>query len=178
MCVVMVVASSCNRDEVITTQLPEIIIDGDGVYSVKVGEEIRLDPEYRNADDATFEWRIGDTVVGTERAYIFAAEEAGEVFVTITVTTPAGSDSEELRIDVAEPEMPAIEIAMEDRTVAVGFKQTILATLRQTEHECEVWWTVNDEEVARDVTSYEFEANEVGTWRGERQRNNHCGKCR
>ena len=176
MCVVMVVASSCNRDEVITTQLPEIIIDGDGVYSVKVGEEIRLDPEYRNADDATFEWRIGDKVVGTERAYIFAAEEAGEVFVTITVTTSVGSDSEELRIDVTEPEMPAIEIAMEDRTVAVGFKQTILATLRQTEHECEVWWTVNDEEVARDVTSYEFEATEVGTYHIVATASNHHGE--
>ena len=43
--VLMVIASSCNRDEVITAILPEIIIEGDGVYSVTVGEEIRLDPE-------------------------------------------------------------------------------------------------------------------------------------
>ena len=157
--------SSCNRDEVLTADLPEIIIEGDGIYSVKVGEELRLAPDYRNSDGATFEWRIGNDVVGTERAYIFMAEEAGEVYITITVTTDAGTDSEELRIDVTELDTPAIDIAMEDVTVAVGFKKTITATVRKTEHECEIRWTVNDEEVATDVESIEFEATEVGTYR-------------
>lgn len=163
--VLAIITSSCNRDEVLTADLPEIIIEGDGIYSVAVGEEIRLAPDYRNADDATFEWRIGDDVVGTERAYVFVAEEAGEVYITITVTTDAGNDTEELRIDVTEPDTPAIDIAMEDITVAVGYKQTITATVRKTEHECEIRWTVNDEEVATDVESYEFEATEVGTYR-------------
>ena len=163
--VLAIITSSCNRDEVLTADLPEIIIEGDGIYSVAVGEEIRLAPDYRNADSATFEWRIGDNVVGTERAYVFVAEEAGEVYITITVTSDAGNDTEELRIDVTEPDTPAIDIAMEDITVAVGFKQTITATVRKTEHECEIRWTVNDEEVATDVESYEFEATEVGTYR-------------
>ena len=162
--VVMVIASSCNRDEVITAILPEIIIEGDGVYSVKVGEEIRLAPEYRNAEGAKFEWRINNDVVGTERAYVFQATEAGEYYVKLTVTTDSGSNSEEMRIDVTELDTPAIEIAMDDIVVAVGYKQTITATLRKTEHECEVIWTVNDKEVAKDVTSYEFEATEVGTY--------------
>lgn len=162
--VLAIIASSCNRDEVLTADLPEIIIEGDGIYSVKVGEELRLAPDYRNADVATFEWRIGNDVVGTERAYVFMAEEAGEVYITISVTTDAGNDSEELRIDVTEPDTPAIDIAMEDITVAVGFKKTITATVRKTEHECEIRWTVNDEEVATDVESIEFEATEVGTY--------------
>ena len=161
----MVIASSCNRDEVITAILPEIIIEGDGVYSVMVGEEIRLAPEYRNVEGATFEWRIDEEVVGTERAYVFMAEEAGEYYVKLTVTTDSGSDSEEMRIDVTELDTPAIEIAMDDIVVAVGYKQTITATLRKTEHECEVVWSVNGEEVAKDVTNYEFEATEVGTYR-------------
>lgn len=162
--VLAIITSSCNRDEVLTADLPEIIIEGDGIYSVKVGEEIRLAPDYRNADVATFEWRIGNDVVGTERAYVFMAEEAGEVYITITVTTDAGNDSEELRIDVTEPDTPAIDIAMEDITVAVGFKQTITATVRKSEHECEISWSINDEEVATDVESIEFEATEVGTY--------------
>lgn len=163
--VVMVIASSCNRDEVITTQpLPEIILEGGGVYSVMVGEEIRLAPEYRNAEGATFEWRIDNEVVCTECAYVFQATEAGEVYVSISVTTDSGSNTEELRIDVGEAETPVIDIAMEDTTVAVGFKQTIMATMRKTENECKVTWSVNDEEVAKDVTSYEFEAKEVGTY--------------
>lgn len=163
--VVLVIASSCNRDEVITTQLPEIVLEGDGVYSVMVGEEVRLAPDYRNAEGAKFEWVVGEEVVCTERAYVFIGEEVGEYYVTLTVTTDAGSDSEEMRIDVTAPDTPAIDIAMEDITVAVGFKQAITATVRKTEHECEIRWTVNDEEVATDVESYEFEATEVGTYR-------------
>lgn len=175
--VVMVIASSCNRDEVITTQpLPEIILEGDGVYSVMVGEEIRLAPEYRNAEGAKFEWRIDDEVVGTERAYVFQATEAGEVYVSISVTTDSGSDTEELRIDVGEAETPAIDIAMEDIVVAVGYKQAITATLRKTENECKVTWSVNDEEVAKDVTSYEFEAKEVGTYHIVAKASNLHGK--
>lgn len=162
----MVIASSCNRDEVITTQpLPEIILEGDGVYSVMVGEEVRLAPDYHNAEGAKFEWRIDDEVVGTECAYVFMAKEAGEHFITLTVTTNAGSDSELMRIDVTAHDTPVIDIAMEDATVAVGFKQAITATLRKTENECKVTWSINDEEVAKDVTSYEFEAIEVGTYR-------------
>ena len=163
--VVLVIASSCNRDEVITTQLPEIVLEGDGVYSVIVGEEVRLAPDYRNAEGAKFEWVVGEEVVCTERAYVFIGEEVGEYYVTLTVTTDAGSDSEEMRIDVTAHDIPAIDILMEDITVAVGFKQTIMATVRQTDHECEIRWTVNDEEVATDVESYEFEATEVGTYR-------------
>ena len=164
--VVLVIASSCNRDEVITTQpAPEIIIESDGIYSVMVGEEVRLAPDYRNAEGAKFEWVVDEEVVCTERAYVFMSEEIGEYYVTLTVTTDAGSDSEEMRIDVTAHDTPAIDIAMEDVTVAEGFKQTITATLRKTEHECEVTWMVNDEEVAKDVTSYEFEAVEVGTYR-------------
>lgn len=60
--------------------------------------------------------------------------------------------------------MPAIDIAMEDIVVAVGYKQTITATVRTTEHECKVTWRVNDEIVADNITSYDFEAEEVGTY--------------
>lgn len=175
--VVMVIASSCNRDEVITTQpAPEIIVEGDGVYSVMVGEEVRLAPDYRNAEGAAFEWVIDDEVVGTERAYIFMSEEIGEYYITLTVTTEAGSASEEMRVDVTAHDTPAIDIAMKDITVAVGYKQTITATLRKTEEECEVTWTINDEEVAKDVTSYDFEATEVGTYRIVATAANHHGK--
>ena len=48
--VLAIITSSCNRDEVLTAELPEIIIEGDGIYSVKVGEELRLAPDYRNSD--------------------------------------------------------------------------------------------------------------------------------
>lgn len=163
--VAIVVASSCNRDEVITADpLPEIILEGDGVYSVMIGEEVRLAPDYHNAEGAEFEWMIDDMVVGTERAYVFSSEEVGEFYITLTVTTTAGSDSEEMRIDVTPHDTPAIDIAMEDMTVAIGFKQTIMATVRQTKEEPTIVWSINDEEVAEGL-SLDFVAEEVGRYR-------------
>ena len=162
--VAVVIASSCNRDEVITADpLPEIILEGDGVYSVMVGEEVRLAPDYRNAEGAQFEWTIDDEVVGTERAYVFSSEEIGQVYITLTVTTPAGSDSEEMRIDITAHDTPAVDIAMEDMTVAVGFSQRITATVRQTTEAATVVWSVNDEDVAEGL-AYDFVAEEIGVY--------------
>ncbi len=99
----VVIISSCNRDEVITTAAPpEIILDDAGIYSVKQGDEIRLAPRYERADDATFEWVIENNIVCTERAYVFYGESHGEHFITLTVTTAAGSASQSLTIDVVE----------------------------------------------------------------------------
>jgi hypothetical protein len=99
---VALITSSCNRDDVIIADpLPEIILgESGGVYSVKVGNEVRLAPDYENATDATYSWKIDGVEVGTERSYIFFGEEIGSYYISLSVTTAAGSDSEELRVDV------------------------------------------------------------------------------
>lgn len=173
--VVMIVASSCNRDEVITILPPEIIVEGSGEYCVKVGEEIRLAPEYRQADGATFEWRIDGEVVGTGSDYIYYAEAVGEVYVLLTVENEAGSDSEEMRIDVVEPMTPTIDIAMDDTTVAIGYVRELRANLRKTELETEIFWTLNGERVA-EGDSYRFEAVALGEYLIEATAKNSDGE--
>ena len=173
--VVMIVASSCNRDEVITILPPEIIVEGSGEYCVKVGEEIRLAPEYRQADGATFEWMIDGEVVGTEPDYIYRAEAVGEVYVLLTVENEVGSDSEEMRIDVVEREVPTIDIAMDDTTVAIGYVRELRANIRKTELETEIFWTLNGERVA-EGDSYRFEAVALGEYLIEATAKNSDGE--
>lgn len=173
--VVMIVASSCNRDEVITILPPEIIVEGSGEYCVKVGEEIRLAPEYRQADGATFEWRIDGEVVSTGPDYIYRAETVGEVYVLLTVENEVGSDSEEMRIDVVEREVPTIDIAMDDTTVAIGYVRELRANLRKTELETEIFWTLNGERVA-EGDSYRFEAVALGEYLIEATAKNSDGE--
>ena len=173
--VVMIVASSCNRDEVITILPPEIIVEGSGEYCVKVGEEIRLAPEYRQADGATFEWMIDGEVVGREADYIYYAEAVDEVYVLLTVENEVGSDSEEMRIDVVEREVPTIDIAMDDTTVAIGYVRELRANLRKTELETEIFWTLNGERVA-EGDSYRFEAVALGEYLIEATAKNSDGE--
>lgn len=162
--VAVVTASSCNIDEVVTAPpAPEIILEDGGVYSVKVGEEVRLAPDYRNAEGAKFEWTIGGKVVCTERAYVYTAESIGEVYVSLTVATDAGSDTAEMRIDILDREIPTIDIAMADVTVAVGYQRLIAANVRETELETAIFWSVNGEKVAEGL-SFIFEAKTAGTY--------------
>ena len=162
--VAVVTASSCNIDEVVTAPpAPEIILEDGGIYSVKVGAEVRLAPEYKNVEGATFEWSIAGEVVCTEHAYVHKAEDVGEVYVMLTVANDKGSDTEEMRIDILDREIPTIDIAMADVTVAVGYQRLIAANVRETALETTIFWSVNGEKVA-DGMSFIFEAKTAGTY--------------
>lgn len=153
MCVIVVVSSSCNIDEEITTSLPpKIHLDSDtGIYTVKVGRELIIAPNYESAEGATYRWTIDGKVVGNEPSLSFKREKCGEYYAVITVTTDAGSDSEEIRIDVVELEIPTISIAgSKHQTVALGTIVKLNATLRDTSLEANIRWTLDGEPMATD----------------------------
>lgn len=103
--------ASCNKDDVITEPLlPEVVFEDDAnALTVKTGSTIRIAPTYRNAEGATFGWRIDGKVVGTDPAYDFTAgAEPATVYVGLDVTTAVGTTSEELRIDVVDRLLPTI----------------------------------------------------------------------
>lgn len=163
---VIVIASSCNRDGVITIDsLPEIILGSEeGVYSVKQGEEIRIAPNYTNVEDAEFEWVMDNEVVCRERAYIFLAEEIGSYYITLRVTTPIGSDEEELRVDVVEREIPTIEIIGEaHRILCVGTAIELHTAVAETNLSTTISWSLDGESVGHGE-SYRFEASAIGDY--------------
>ena len=61
---IIVVASSCNKDDVITTSLPpEIVLDSDtGIYTVKIGRELVIAPTYKQSAEAEFLWTMNGEV--------------------------------------------------------------------------------------------------------------------
>lgn len=162
--VVIAATSSCNRDEVLTTDLaPEIILEGNGIYEVCLGYEVRLAPDYKSADNATFEWRIDDDIVCQERAYVHYAEAVGSLYVTLTVTTSSGSDTKEMRIDVRDADIPTLDIVAEDTTVAVGFSKRLVANVRDTAFDTTISWSLNGESVGSGE-EYLFEAQSIGSY--------------
>lgn len=106
---------SCNEDgEIVVAQpeKPQITLDNQSaVYKVKTGRELTIRPLYANADDAQYAWTIGDELVGRNPYYTFCSETVGSVFIGLKVTTAGGSALEELRIDVAELEIPTVSLA-------------------------------------------------------------------
>ena len=160
----MVVTSSCNIDDVITTVLPPtIILDSPtGIYSVKQGREIVIAPSYDSAAGATYRWTMGAEVLSTSPSLRFESDTVGEYFVTITITTEGGSASEEIRIDVLALEVPTVTIAgHRNQSVAVGATINYQASVRETSLTTTLQWSLNDDIVGEGKT-YTFDADAVG----------------
>ena len=93
-CVMVIISSSCNIDEEITTSLPpKIIIEGNGSYRVRLGDELRLAPRYENCDEATFSWSIEGVELSNQPTYTFTAQSKGTTKLLLTVSNISGSDS-------------------------------------------------------------------------------------
>ncbi len=162
----VVVASSCNIDEEITTSLPpKIYLDSDsGIYTVKQGREVIIAPSYDNAEGATYSWRMDGRLIGNDASLAFMREAVGEYYILLTVTADTGSDSEEIRVDVVELEIPTVTIAGSDNiTVAVGSEVKLNASVRKTSLTTTFAWSVNDEVVSEEL-AYTFEADALGAY--------------
>ena len=164
--VMVVIASSCNIDEEITTALPpKIYLDSNsGVYTVKQGREVIIAPSYENAEGATYSWKIDGRLIGNDASLAFMREAVGEYYIMLTVTTSTGSDSEEMRVDVVELEIPTVTIAGSDNiTIAVGSEVKLNASVRKTSLPTSFSWSINDEVVGEELT-YTFEADALGSY--------------
>ena len=164
--VIVVGASSCNIDDVITTSLPpKILLDSEtGIYTVKEGREIIIAPNYELAEGAAYSWTMNGEVLSTSPSLRFLPEEIGSYFITIAVTTDAGSDEEEIRVDVIALEIPIVTIAgSKQQTVAIGTNINLNASVRNSSLETSLAWSINGEMVSGD-SSYTFSADAIGNY--------------
>ena len=166
--VIVVVASSCNIDEEITTSLPpKIVLDSNsGVYTIKQGRELTIAPSYENAEGATYSWKLDGRLIGNDASLSFMREAVGEYYIVLTVTANTGSDSEEIRVDVLELETPTISIAgSKNHTVALGTVVKLNATVRESSLGTKIKWTLDGEPMATDdELSCSFETFAVGSF--------------
>ena len=144
---------------------PKIYLDSDsGVYTVKQGREVIIAPSYENAEGATYSWRMDGRLIGNDASLAFMRESVGEYYILLTVTADTGSDSEEIRVDVVELEIPMVTIAGSDNiTVAAGAEVKLNASVRKTSLPTTFSWSINDEVVSEELT-YTFEADALGTY--------------
>ena len=164
--VIVAISSSCNIDEEITTALPpKIILDSEtGIYTTKQGREIIIAPSYESAEGASYSWIVDGRYLGNSPTLSFMRESVGEYYITLTVTTNAGSDREEIRVDVVELEIPTVSITgSANITVAVDSEIKLIATVRQTTLPTSFYWSINDEEVSNEL-GYTFNANNIGSY--------------
>lgn len=175
------VVTSCNRDEELTAgSKPVIEFDHpDGIYRVCVGEELTLAPEIENGDGAECVWTLDDgTVVCRGPVWTSRWNRAGEYYVLLTVTNSAGTDREEVRIDVYSPQPPAISLALppDGLTVLKGTEYTFEPLFGNVSdgETLTVEWFVNGRKVA-DGDSFTFSADQTGIYNNIIRATNSAG---
>ena len=100
---------ACNKDEVITTvPTPEIVVEGSGVYTTKVGRAILLEPRVENAEGAIFGWYEKGIKVGDEASYEFVSDAANTYYLTLRVENKSGRAEADFRIEVYDLIPPKI----------------------------------------------------------------------
>lgn len=167
--VAMFTLSSCNTDDVIevSSPLPPVItLDSEtAVYTVKTGRELTISPTYKYADKALYVWSIDGKVVGDEPALVFSAVTVGEVFVQLSVSTRYGTTSEELRVDVADLEVPTISLAGAENgyTVLTGNKLQLTPSVVTTSIPTNYVWTLNGTDVSTEK-EYVFSKTDAGEY--------------
>lgn len=144
---------------------PKIVLDNNtGVYTVKQGRELIIAPSYENAVGATYSWKLDGRLIGNDASLSFSRDAIGEYYIVLTVTANTGSDSEEIRVDVVELEIPTVTIAgSESITVALGSEVKLNASIRKTSLPTALSWMVNDEVVSQELF-YTFTADVLGTY--------------
>ncbi len=157
----MLVATSCNNEEAITTVLPPEItlVAYEGQYTVKKGAKLTISPEYESADNAHFSWMLDGKEIGSDRYLIFSSEEVGEKIITLIVSNEAGSDKKDIRIEVVELEIPVISLPEADKgfLIASGTELQFTPSVKATSLAQTYTWWVDGTEVSSDL-NYTFQS--------------------
>lgn len=160
--------AACNRDDVITrSSQPEIVWENNAnVFEVKTGRSVRIAPSYLHAEGAVFCWTTDGETVCTDAAYLYeAGDEPTVVYMTLEVSTDAGSDREELRIDVLERQLPTILLPGADDGYSLLENQPMTFDPSVDDRLLPVTyrWTVDGQTVSTDK-SYTFSRDSEGRY--------------
>ncbi len=164
--VFVVLVSSCNVDDVLTTVMPpNIVLDSQtGVYTVKQGREIVIAPSYERADGAEYKWTMGGEVLGTSPSLPFMREASGAYYITLSVVAEGGSDKEEIRVDVVDLEIPIVSIAgSSSLTLSLGAEVALSAAVRETSIPVTFGWSVNGAAAGSEAV-LKFVAEAIGNY--------------
>lgn len=99
--------------------LPPVISLSEQIYTATAGQEVRVSPEYENCEEATFGWVLDGNTISTEPELVFSSDFAGQYYITVTATNSAGSDMDEIRIDIYDILPPKIYLTGADKGFTV-----------------------------------------------------------
>lgn len=163
--IIVGIFTSCKKDDFESTRkAPTIIFEQpDGIYKVKVGRTITIEPTIENDEDAFYTWITSEgQLIGRDKKLTYSWDKNGQVYITFEVNTDYGSSDKEIRVDVAELIPPTISLIVPKGGYTVLQEQElILAPLVDNEDQATFEWKMDGVPVAS-TKDYTFKSNETG----------------
>lgn len=159
---------SCNKDEDISLDVaapPVIELNSeDGIYIVKIGNEVVIEPSYQNVDYAVYTWKCNGRIISEEPYLKYTFDECGSYYITLRVDTRDASAEEEIRVDVNELAPPVISLVIPSTGLkVVAGREYLLAPDIQNAEGATFLWTINGKKVSTE-SNYTFKSDELGTY--------------
>ena len=147
-----------------------------GIYTVKIGKSITIEPTVENDEGAMYSWTSEGKIISREKNLTYKGDKTGQVFITFKVFTDYGSDEKEIRVDVAALVPPRITLGVPEDgyTIATEYPLELVPVVDNNEAATYVW-TVNAAEVSA-AASYTFSSAATGTFRLGLKTANEDGK--
>ncbi len=164
----LVFAAGCSQSDQLDATTPPAITFGEEslIYSLKVGESLTLTPTVENGDGASYAWSLDGVLVCEEPSCTLSFESNGTYYLSLLVTSAAGDDVADIRIDVSPLSPPTISLLLPSDGVVVlcGAQELFEPTFTgQDAGGFECRWYLSGELVCEDV-SYLFSASQVGLY--------------
>lgn len=160
----------CNKDDVIeniTDSKPEIILDNeDGVYTVKIGKELTINPTIKNADNAIIKWTLDGQIVCRESVFTRRWDTEGVFYPVLSVITQNGVAEEELKVEVLALTPPVISLKLPSQglKVVAGTDYQFTPNIQHDDLEdFKIEWYVDGEAVSNEKT-YTFHKEKLGNY--------------
>lgn len=137
----------------------------DGIYVVKVGKKVTIEPEVENDEDAFYSWTTAaGEIISRDKKLTYSWDKNGQEYLIFKVYTDYGSADKEIRVDVAQLVPPTISLTVPKGGFAILQGQELpLKPLVANNNEATYEWKMGTETVAT-THDYTFMSQEPGTY--------------
>ena len=142
------------------------LANDEGIYVVKAGRSIAIEPVVSNAVAPFYAWKLDGSVIGREATYEFTSKTPGRYHITFQVNAANGTVEKELRVDVFPLAPPVVGLPVTGEYIeAISGRETVITpTVENSEAgEATYLWLLEGKEVSTEPT-YTFCKDELGDY--------------
>lgn len=157
--------ASCGKDNPHDGKVLSVsFTNEEGIYEVKAGRSVTIEPTVTDAVDPAFLWELDGKIVSRELTYAFSSGVSGRYYLTFRIDAANGQYQKEMRIDVLDLLPPKVLLPAEEGYIYAVTGRELGITPDVTHGEgADYRWLLDGREVSSDA-AYTFKQESLGDY--------------